>query len=98
MKVRRLHVFTLDELREHVREVLSACLQVNRDEVELRETTVERGGVPCGLLFSAVGPPDSQQYAVWNAPENRISFYDGFGRCISETSLTVGRDFFPRVA
>jgi hypothetical protein len=83
---------TLEELRQHVLEVLCSHDQLDPQQTPLNQATIMRRGKPCGLFFQAQGPRLLKTYAVWAGQENRILFYDCSGARFAETRLSDAPD------
>ena len=83
---------TLQQLREHVSQVLAEHDQLDPEQAPLRQSILRRRGRPCGLFFQLQGPRHVRTYAVWAGEENRVLFYDSLGRRFAQTTLSVGPD------
>ena len=83
---------TLDDLRDHVLQVLCSHDNLDPQQTPLNQAPITRHGKPCGLFFQAHGPRLLRTYAVWAGEENRILFYDGSGLRFAETRLSDAPD------
>jgi hypothetical protein len=82
-----LAVLTLEDLREHVHQILCSRDQTDPRQTQLTEAALTRSGRPCGVLFQTRGPRSLLTRAIWAADENRILFYDSRGTRFHEARL-----------
>jgi hypothetical protein len=87
-----LRLPTLDQLRDHVRQVLCRQDQLDPEQTPLDQTVILRSGRPCGLFFQVRGPRSVRTYAVWAGEEGRILFYDSQGQRFSQVRLSEAPD------
>ncbi|MEO1496547.1 MAG: hypothetical protein AAFV43_05295 [Planctomycetota bacterium] len=53
------------------------------DTVRLVQSPVVRGGSPCGVLYTLLGPRRTQLTAVWDIARQELWCYDSRGRRFS---------------
>lgn len=87
-----LSLATLDELRQHVHQILCKHDKLDPQQAPLAETLLMRSGRPCGMFFEVDGPRLLKIYAVWAGTEKRILFYDSKGVRFAETRLSKSPD------
>lgn len=83
---------TLEELRQHVMEILCARDRLDQEQTPFFQGVIRRAGRPCGLFFQVQGPRQVRMYALWAGEENRILFYDTTGQRFAETVLSDAPD------
>jgi hypothetical protein len=83
---------TLEDLRQHVRDVLCNHEHLDPAQAPLFQAVITRRGRPCGLLFQVQGPRLLKTYAVWAGEENRILFYDSTGQRFGESRISEAPD------
>jgi hypothetical protein len=83
---------TLDELRQHVLQVLCTHDCLDPGQTPLAESLITRRGKPCGLFFQAQGPRLLKTYAIWAGEEDRILFYDNTGMRFAQVRLSDAPD------
>ena len=83
---------TLDELRQHVLQVLCDNDRLEPSETALNQMVVVRQDKPCGLFFQARGLRHFKTYAIWAGEENRILYYNSAGERFAETRLSEAPD------
>jgi hypothetical protein len=83
---------TLDQLREHIRQVLCQQDQLDPEQTPLEESVLRRSGRPCGLFFQVRGPRSVRTYAIWAGEERRILFYDSQGQRFGQVRLSEAPD------
>jgi hypothetical protein len=81
---------TLEQLCQHVRDVLCRHDQLDPEQTPLGQSVITRSGRPCGLFFQLQGPRRVRTYAVWAGEEGRILFYDSQGARFAEDRLGEG--------
>ena len=83
---------TLNELRNHVLNVLCRTDCLDPNQTPLQQALITRRGRPCGLFFQVQGPRLLKTYAIWAGEEDRILFYDCTGARFGETRLAEAPD------
>jgi hypothetical protein len=83
---------TLEQLLNHVRQVLCDHDQLDPAQTPLFQSAITRCGRPCGLFFQVQGPRRVRTYAVWAGEEDRILFYDSQGVRFAQTRLSEAPD------
>jgi hypothetical protein len=92
MQLRYAALPTLEDVRDHVLEMLCTHDHLDPKQTPLHEALVVRAGKPCGLFFRVEGPRLLKTYAIWAGKEDRILFYDSTGIRFAETRLSEGPD------
>ncbi len=87
-----LSLATLEELRNHVHQVLCQNDNLEPSQTPLLQSVILRRDKPCGLFFQAQGPRLLKTYAIWAGEENRILFYNCGGERFAETRLSEAPD------
>jgi hypothetical protein len=77
----------LDDLRQFVNEILCEREQLEIDAFPIYERVLQRGGRPCGLMFSLHGPRAVTVSAIWDTDRDLILFYDSTGQRFRRTQL-----------
>lgn len=80
--------FSVHDLRQLVREVLSEKENLVPDQFPLRQTALVRCGRPCGMQFELLGPRNVRLSAVWAADRNTVYFYDARGERFHKQQLS----------
>jgi hypothetical protein len=56
------------------------------------ERLLVRGGQPCGIAFTVLGPRAVALTAIWETDRNRLLFYDSHGRRFRMVQLTASTE------
>jgi hypothetical protein len=80
---------SVDDLRRYVRHTLCQHENLVPEQFQLGETSLSRGGEPCGLQFVLNGPRNVRLGAVWAADHNQLYFYDARGERFHKEQLNV---------
>ena len=83
---------TVEELRQHVLQLLCAHDRLDPLQTPLHEAVIMRAGRPCGLFFQVEGPRLLRTHAVWAGEEARLFFYDSTGHRFAEVRLSDAPD------
>jgi len=83
---------TVEELRQHVLQLLCAHDRLDPLQTSLHEAVIMRAGRPCGLFFQVEGPRLLRTHAVWAGEEARLFFYDSTGARFAEVRLSEAPD------
>jgi hypothetical protein len=78
---------SLEELRQHVQQVICDQGQLLPGAFDFDEQVLRRHGQPCGLHFSLSGPRSVRFSAIWDAIRHTILFYDCTGERFQRTDL-----------
>jgi hypothetical protein len=83
-----LAIPTLDDLHQHIHQVLCEHEKLDPATTPLKVAPVRRQNRLCGSFFRVDGPRMVRICAIWAANEGRVLFYDSAGARFAETKLT----------
>jgi hypothetical protein len=80
-------ISTLDDLRNLIERTICDRQQLLPGAFQLREKTLARNGVACGLYFTLQGLRSVKFSAIWDAAEGTVLFYDCQGERFHRIAL-----------
>jgi len=90
MLTRYQQIYTVEQLRGYVNEILCEHNQLQQDAFAMTERVLRRGGRPCGIFFCLQGPRALRLTAIWDIERNQILFYNSTGERFQRTQLLEG--------
>ena len=79
----------LSSLRTFVNQKLCETDQLEPSQFPMTERILLRGGRPCGMVFSILGPREVVLSAIWETDRNTLLFYDSRGERFLKIQLTA---------